>query len=532
VNIYLEGDKDATICFVGKRQKIYLVRTEDWLKAESSVLDAGILGELFTKLVNDNKLNKISIIIEGIGLNSTFNRIDFSNLTRLKELTISNYSGEETIIPTSIYHLNRLRNLEISMSNLNSLSRDIEHLRSLEILDLHNNGLNYLPAEIANLKNLRYLNLNRDQFKEVPSCVSKLKNLKYLNMGKNEVELLPIDLDNLNKVECLNLSGLRLRTFLQDYNFPYLDTLILSNTLTDSIPDNIAYYKDLKVLDLEYANIVYVSNKINDLQNLNTLNLGHSYVSKQEVEKAILSEINIIHSETTCYDIDFAKHYPSHIRSLRLSYKELEKLNDNLFEFNELKNITITNMRRGQLDTNFIKTPDLNKVCRRLSQMEKLETFRYEYFDYYENSMPDLSGIEQLKNIKALQLTMMRMTEFPVIVCKLINLETLALGFNKIANIPDEISQLVNLKRLDLRKNCIHEIPSSIYNLKNLEFLDMVNNNITEVPSDLSKMPMLKKVYLYNIRNRDGYDNSCYNEIMNLTPEVMNLVKTKVIVID
>lgn len=531
VDFDLRGDNSSTIC-LERKTRIYVITTEEFEKAESSVYDAAILGELITKLANNNKLKKVSIIINGPALSSTFGRIDFSKLKKLEEIRILNYSEDETIIPQSIYGLNGIKTLRIYNAKLRTISKDIEHLKSLEMLDLENNQLTGLPIEIENLKNLKYLNLSDNQFKEMPHCISKLKKLKHLSMGENKVESLPLDLDKLDNLEYLNLSDFKTVNFLRDYTFPSLDTLILKSTLIDSIPDNISSYRDLKVLDLEYANIVYVSNKINDLQNLKNLNLGYSYVSKQEVEKTILNKINIIHSETTCYDINFAKRYPSHIRSLRLSFKELEELNDNIFGFIELKSIDISNSRRGQVDTNFIETPNLNEVCRRLSHMEGLGSLRYEYFDYYENSLPDLSGIEQLQNIKSLQLTEMRMTEFPVIVCKLSNLETLSLRFNQIEIIPEELSQLVNLKHLDFRKNCIYDFPKSVFELKNLEYLDMVNNNIKEVPSELSEMPKLKKVYLYNIRNRDGYDGSCYNEITIITPEIKQLVKSKILVID
>jgi hypothetical protein len=129
--------------------------------------------------------------------------------------------------------------------------------------------------------------------------------------------------------------------------------------------------------------------------------------------------------------------------------------------------------------------------------------------------LPD--GLQQLKDLKVLNISKNLLHSLPEWISNLTNLETLHLYNNHFTYLPEDIKDLNNLKELNFGYTQITEIPDWISNLslleelafpyapvkqisqstkqlKQLEKLDLSETNITSLPSSLSKMDSLSKL--------------------------------------
>ena len=79
----------------------------------------------------------------------------------------------------------RLRRLDLSHNQLNTLSPTIGNLINLQELNLNYNKLTALPSEIGNLTSLRTLSLVLNKLTDLPITASKLTNLRELDLSDN-----------------------------------------------------------------------------------------------------------------------------------------------------------------------------------------------------------------------------------------------------------------------------------------------------------------------------------------------------------
>lgn len=108
---------------------------------------------------------------------------------------------------------------------------------------------------------------------------------------------------------------------------------------------------------------------------------------------------------------------------------------------------------------------------------------------------------EAMKNplaVDSLDLSAMKLSEFPVEILQMKNLKCVRLYSNNLTNIPKEIGTLVNLTWLDLLGNQLQTIPAEIGNLKNLTFLGLGFNHITELPTEIGKLENLNFLCMDN----------------------------------
>lgn len=589
---YYIGD-DSSLMQIDKEEYIdYLMNYKRFNSVKVPIdedIDIVRWDNIVKNLKQNKSLKKLTFVVGTNGsLNKILEKTDFSWLTNLREISIICTTESELKIPESIYKIKNLKILKINRSKIKEISDKISNLKNLEILELNDNDLSELPDEFGDLKKLRVLDLGKNHFSEIPSCIFNLKNLEYLdisenglkkidkslydiknltflklsnrgytlpnnrneikilpngisklshlkslNLEGNPIEYFPDDLDQLKKLKYLNLGESTTVSFFQSYNFPLLDTLILSDTKIDSIPDNIAQYKSLKFLDLNNSNLVYISDRINDLKMLETLFVKDIYIERHLVTNSIKKDINIRYSYKTDYDIEFAKNHPSLVKSIKLSYKDIINLGDDILKFTQLKKLELVNLRMDKEYSSFVSSINLSDLFKKLATLENLEELRYYYSDWYNKEYKvSIEGIEQLENLKIFEMSQMLLTEFPVEICKLKNLEKLVINFNKFEVLPDELSNLKQLKYIDLRRNCLKDFPKSLCRIDELEYIDLRNNNIKEIPIEVLNLNNLRKIYLNNIRNRDGYDGACFNQVVSILPELKELVTKKVLVTD
>jgi Leucine-rich repeat (LRR) protein len=148
----------------------------------------------------------------------------FKNLKTLKlaghALTIKH--------PDLLSQLKNLHDLDLRMTQLDTLPKELGDLVGLEKLVVASNGATFLPDELGKLVNLKVLDVGftRDStmnrilcnFKkmedlnieacllsEIPSCVMHMKSLKKLNAPYNFLKKLPDNLGELKQLEYLGV---------------------------------------------------------------------------------------------------------------------------------------------------------------------------------------------------------------------------------------------------------------------------------------------------------------------------------------
>ena len=107
---------------------------------------------------------------------------------------------------------------------------------------------------------------------------------------------------------------------------------------------------------------------------------------------------------------------------------------------------------------------------------------------------------DELMALTNIDLSDKNLSSIPTGVFKLTNLEFLFLWDNSLwdLSINSKINNLSNLKLLDLANNNFSYIDSNITDLANLETLSLTNNNISNIYSDISNLTNLKTLYLTN----------------------------------
>lgn len=115
-------------------------------------------------------------------------------------------------IPEAVYSLKHLKELDLSLVKVKSLSESLVNLVNLEKLNLYNTEIKELPQCIGNLKELKSINLAQTPIEILPDSICKLKNLEKLTLWGTHIRCLPKNIGKLSKLKSLDLSECRLRS--------------------------------------------------------------------------------------------------------------------------------------------------------------------------------------------------------------------------------------------------------------------------------------------------------------------------------
>jgi internalin A len=183
---------------------------------------------------------------------------------RLKKFDLSRLRtyGGSLQIPTEVFELEDLEELNLSENSLTSIPKSIGQLQNLTSLNLSYNKLTSIPESIGQLQNLALLYLNRNELTAVPKAIFKLKSLELLSLGHNHIRSLPKGITRLQKLKKLSLN----------------------NNLLTRIPEPIYELLNLKYLALTSGGYYYskegdnkiteISPKILQLEKLETIYLN------------------------------------------------------------------------------------------------------------------------------------------------------------------------------------------------------------------------------------------------------------------
>lgn len=110
-------------------------------------------------------------------------------------------------VEASIWALrDKVKSLDLSYNNLQSLPEEIRNIRRLIELNCEINQINRLPENIGKLRSLKVLKLSSNRLSIIPDAVGSCCNLKELHLDNNQIEILPKSIGN-----CINLETLKLQ---------------------------------------------------------------------------------------------------------------------------------------------------------------------------------------------------------------------------------------------------------------------------------------------------------------------------------
>lgn len=206
-----------------------------------------------------------------LSYNNYTNFIDFSALTNLEELTISDNSSLAVVLPKTIAKLTKITKLDLSNNALTgTIPEELKQLTNLTELKLGFNQLSgSIPSGLSSLTKLTSLDLQENSLSgAIPSSVGELKELKSLLLNGNQLSgTIPSSIGNLTNLETL---------------------LMHENALTGTIPTELGNLKNLKVLFLNDNDLSgAIPGELANITTLKTLNLSDNRLSKP-VPDAIL----------------------------------------------------------------------------------------------------------------------------------------------------------------------------------------------------------------------------------------------------
>lgn len=109
-------------------------------------------------------------------------------------------------------------------------------------------------------------------------------------------------------------------------------------------------------------------------------------------------------------------------------------------------------------------------------------------------SLPSEIGV--LTNLVELYLKRLYIQIIPPSIQNLKNLRVLDLSMNDIEVLPDELYQLSDLQELTLNNNLLQTISPNIKNMANLSILSLSNNNLIEIPAEIGELLDLSELYI------------------------------------
>lgn len=173
--------------------------------------------------------------------------------------------GELTSLTTLLLHSNEIEELPNAINKLTKLwVFDCSHnklsycpplsLPQLKQLNLASNLLSHVPLQRTNVM-LSILNLADNKFTIFPDvCYAEFARLSELYLNGNKIDNVPLALKQLSALKILNLADNKLTTF-PDVCYPEfacLSELYLNGNEIDDIPPTISQLLELKVLNLQY----------------------------------------------------------------------------------------------------------------------------------------------------------------------------------------------------------------------------------------------------------------------------------------
>eukprot|EP00090_Calanus_glacialis_P019644 TRINITY_DN30137_c0_g1_i1.p1 TRINITY_DN30137_c0_g1~~TRINITY_DN30137_c0_g1_i1.p1 ORF type:complete len:1191 (-),score=181.26 TRINITY_DN30137_c0_g1_i1:163-3735(-) len=397
----------------------------------------------------------------------------FSN-SSIKILDMSN--NQINHLPPSLFHSIPLQSLSLANNTLSSLPTDVFHgQKQLEILDLSGNLLvssQLTPTLTQDMFSLMEIDLGGNQIDNVqPDFLSTMPNLQALKLNGNKIQALKMSPD-LFQLRNLDVSSNKLVKITAD-NFNGLESLThlsLANNQIQTI--HTATFRNasqILVLDISDNQLMSVPESLKYLTNLQTLDIGHNYIS--DINNSPFSVMEglwrlQIHGNQIK---NISHNIFSNLKTLQIidmSRNEIASIDRGAFDQNKmLRAIRLDGNQVREIDGIFTHLPEL--IWLNVSD-NKIKNFDYalvprtlHWLDISHNEVQELGNYFDLSGDMALTY--------------------INAGFNKLTivaplNVPDSVETLL------LNDNTISEVsPYTFFKKAKLVKVDLTVNEISGI---------------------------------------------------
>lgn len=166
------------------------------------------------------------------------------NIENVKYLRLYNIDGY-TEIPSGVFKLSELEELEMYSNEISSIPTEISHLTKLRILDLQYNKIQEIPNEVFQLKNLEEIVILNNDLKSLSPEICKCTSLKSIQVSGHSLDSIPF---------CIN-------------DMPNLEKLVIQSDSINILMDDLKHFKNLKKLSVfGYGNANFDDKKYEELK--------------------------------------------------------------------------------------------------------------------------------------------------------------------------------------------------------------------------------------------------------------------------
>ncbi len=231
-----------------------------------------------------------------------------------------------------VFKLKNLKMLDLSFNKLKKIPKNINNLENLVYLNISNNyDLTEIPDELGQLVKLKELNVSDTNLSVVQNDFCKLINLKYLNLSNTNINFLPeefVNLTNLVEIEIkLETDFYYGKAFNLFSKLPKLRTLAIR--MPKIIPQSVGLMQNLRKLIIAQNKTISDKTEIVFAKEFNQLILDYLYIDAKNIVLPKDLE-NLIYLKKLCLNNN-SIHYFKH----RL--KELTYLKEVILPFNILE---------------------------------------------------------------------------------------------------------------------------------------------------------------------------------------------------
>ncbi|KAF7458453.1 leucine-rich repeat protein [Cryptosporidium felis] len=236
---------------------------------------------------------------------------DVEELTQAKNLRKVDFSKNKLQNLSFLRYCWNITDINVSNNNLSSLD-EICNLENVKVLNISNNNIRSIDSLCRSpglQKSLKVLIANHNNISRIPDF-SCFKELETIVLSHNNAQEMDTPRNHCSKLKKVSLSNNCLKQFPFCQNFNLVQELRLNNNKILSIPPEIAYMGQIRILELGH-NFISEIDPIFSLKKLKSLNISKNPCissddtnrnhSKSEIVDLIRNRIPSLESLNGCF---------------------------------------------------------------------------------------------------------------------------------------------------------------------------------------------------------------------------------------
>lgn len=281
-----------------------------------------------------------------------------------------------------------------------------------------------------------------------------------------------------------------------------LKKLLLASNQLSFVPDTIAVFSTLVILDLHDNKLTMLPNAISQMKVLEKLDVSHNELTQLPEDLSDLQRLSTLllqHNVLVSLPQSFGG--LGSLTNLDISNNKLEEIPDDWSQINNLLKLNMSSNQLTKLPASICRNPLLgyldlasNKLSRLPDGWTNLSSLKELYLR--NNNLDTLPNLRQCNKLKELYCAR---NSFIMININVLPESLMIVEFrdNKIKEINEDIVQLQNLQRLDVSNNDISTLPPIIGTMEGIKALNVDGNPMRGIRRDIiSKGTMSIMKYL------------------------------------